>query len=158
MAMGDITDGLLVKTELKQSNIPQAGRGRFFLENYEQGTIVREQCIDTDLHVFTCVQDIKTTNEEHICNFAHTRCADTDVNCEHVYLNKEPLYTNHSSNHNIAFKFIGNKKITFTSRDVEAGEEMLQNYNHYTKVDWYEQYLHSINRKSLREFALSLGV
>lgn len=145
-----------IQTEIKPSTIPGAGKGRFFKQDHLAGEIVRVQSIDDDLFVFSCVDDFKNTDIELICNFSHTRCLDSDIECDDVYINKKPLYTNHSINHNICFKFVGDKKITFISRNVVAGEEMFQNYTHYRKVDWFEDYLRSINKQSLREFAATL--
>ena len=146
----------LVETDIKESTIPNAGKGRFFSKNYNKGQIVRVQCINSELHVFKNVSELKMADEDMILNFAHTRCANSDVQTTDVYVNKERLFTNHSSNNNVAFKYMGNNKYTYTTRDVLLGEEMLQNYNDYTPVTWFEDYLHSIGKISLREFALSL--
>ena len=150
------SNDFLVKTEIKESTIPNAGKGRFFCNNYNKGQLVRVQSIDSDLHVFKNVSELKAVDEDLILNFAYTRCYDSDVQTTDVYVNKERLFTNHSSNNNVAFKYMGNNKYTYTTRDVNAGEEMFQNYNDYTPVRWFEDYLHSIGKTSLREFALSL--
>ena len=149
-------DDTQIDTEIKRSTISGAGLGRFFKQNYQAGTVVRVQSICDDLFVFSKVDDFNDFDTDLIHNFSHTRCLDSDIDCEDVYVSKKPLYTNHSINHNIVFKFVGDKKFTLISRDVIKGEEMLQNYTHYRKVDWFEDYLHSINKVSLREFAQAL--
>ena len=156
-AFGSLQDDMHIKTEIRDSGIAGAGKGRFFKEDCKKGTIVRVQSINSDLHVYNNLEELKQANTESVVNFAHTRPLDSDVQTSQVFINKERLYTNHSSNNNIAFKFIGNKKLTYTTRDVSSGEEMFQNYLDYTPVPWYENYLHSIGKMSLREFALSLN-
>lgn len=156
-AFDTLEDDMHIKTEIRDSGIAGAGKGRFFKEDCKKGTIVRVQSINSDLHVYNNLEELKQANTESVVNFAHTRPRDSDVQTSQVFINKERLYTNHSSNNNIAFKFIGNKKLTYTTRDVSSGEEMFQNYLDYTPVPWYENYLHSIGKMSLREFALSLN-
>ena len=61
------------------------------------------------------------------------------------------MNTNHSSDANIMYEFDETEKRTILLRDVEAGEEMLQNYTFFTKVDWFEDYLNSNNLISARQ-------
>ena len=149
-------DNMCVKTKIMDSGIAGAGKGRFFMEDCKKGTIVRVQSIDTDLFVYTNLEQLKQADPDAVINFAHTRPRDSDVEASEVFINKERLYTNHSNENNIAFKFVGNKKLAYTTRDVKAGEEMFQNYNDFSAVVWYETYLHSLGKMSLREFARCL--
>lgn len=144
---GALVDGMHIKTEIKGSTIAGAGRGRFFMQDCAKGTILRVQSIDTDLYVFNNSDELKEANIDDVVNFAHTVPSGT---------NKERLYTNHSFNNNIAFKIIGNKKVTYTTCDVKLGEEMLQNYLDYTPVPWFEEYLRHIGKMNARMFALTL--
>lgn len=143
--------GFLIETEIKHSSIPGAGRGRFFAHDCLVGKIIRIQDMDTDLNIYKNVADIVCENKDLVLNFAHSRCKDSDIDSTHVYVNKIPFYTNHSSTNNISFRIRTGKKLTYAIRDVEAGEEMLQNYEEYTTVPWFENYLHSIDKVSLRE-------
>lgn len=145
-----------VNTEIMDSGIAGAGKGRFFMEDCKKGTVVRVQSIDTDLFVYSNLEELKQADFDAVLNFAHTRPRDSDVEASEVFINKERLYTNHSNENNIAFKFVGNKKLAYTTRDVKAGEEMFQNYNDFSAVAWYETYLHSLGKMSLREFARCL--
>lgn len=145
-----------VNTEIMDSGIAGAGKGRFFMEDCKKGTVVRVQSIDTDLFVYNNLEELKQADFDAVLNFAHTRPRDSDVEASEVFINKERLYTNHSNENNIAFKFVGNKKLAYTTRDVKAGEEMFQNYNDFSAVAWYETYLHSLGKMSLREFARCL--
>ena len=142
-----------IKTEIKESLIPGAGRGRFFAEYCKKGTIVRVQIIPSEkIFVFKNVDQLKSVSYENLVHFCHTKPIRSTLSTDYVYLNNPPLYTNHSTNNNIDFHYTDTKKITYTTRDVKAGEEMVQNYCNYTKVDWFENYLHSINAISVREF------
>lgn len=153
---GALVDGMHIKTEIKSSAIAGAGQGRFFTQDCTKGTIVRAQSIDTDLYVFNNLDELKQANMDDVINFSHTVPRGTDMQTSQVFINKERLYTNHSFNNNIAFKFIGNKKVTYTTCDVKLGEEMLQNYLDYTPVPWFEEYLRHIGKMNQRMFALSL--
>ena len=149
--------GFLIESEVSESSIPNAGKGRFFLRDYEKGKVVRIQEIETDLHIFKNIQEIRSADEDLILNFGHSRCQNSDINTEYVYVNKQPFYTNHSSNNNISFQIRAGKKLTFLTRDVKAGEEMLQNYEEYTINTWFEDYLHTQDKKSLREFGIEFN-
>jgi len=146
--------GFLIESKIADSYIANAGKGRFFLKNYEKGTTVRIQDLETDLNIYKNIQEIQNADQEHILNFAHSRCKDSDINTQYMYVNKVPFYTNHSLNNNISFQIRAGKKLTYITRDVKAGEEMLQNYEDYTINPWFEEYLHSIGEKSLREFGV----
>ena len=150
-------DGFLIESEVKESSIPNAGKGRFFLKNYNKGKVIRIQELETDLHVFKDINDIKQVDEDLILNFGHSRCKNSDIDTDYVYVNKQPLFTNHSSNHNISFQIQAGKKLTYLTRDVKAGEEMLQNYEEYSINTWFENYLHSQGKKSLREFGIEFN-
>jgi len=150
--------GFLIKTELKDSIIPGAGRGRFFSQDCLAGKIVRIQDMNTDLNIYKNVSDIMRENTELVINFAHGRCKDSDIDSSHVYINKLPFYTNHSANNNISFRIRTGKKITYTTCDVKTGEEMLQNYEEYTPVPWYETYLYSLDKISLRELGIKYNM
>jgi SET domain-containing protein len=111
-----------------------------------------------DLNVYKSVADVVVENSELVLNFAHGRCRDSDIDTDHVYINKIPFYTNHSSDNNISFRIRTGKKLTYAIRDVEAGEEMLQNYEEYTTVPWFENYLRSIDKVSLRELGIKYNM
>ena len=145
-------DGFLIETEVKQSAIPGGGKGRFFSRDCESGKIIRIQDMTTDLKVYKTVAEIVAENKDLVLNFAHTRCKDSDIETDYVYVNKVPFFTNHSSSNNISFRIRTGKKLTYATRDVKAGEEMLQNYEEYTPVAWFENYLHANDKVSLREF------
>ena len=147
-------DGFLIKSEVKQSSIPGAGRGRFFSQSCKSGDIIRIQDVNSDLKVYKNIEDIENENNDLVMNFAHSRCKDSDIETDHIYVNKAPFFTNHSSTNNISFRIRTGKKLTYATRDVQAGEEMLQNYEEYTPVGWYEDYLHSNDQISLRELGI----
>ena len=151
------SDGFFIESEVKDSCIPNAGKGRFFSRDYEKGKVIRIQEIETDLLIFKNIQEIRSADEDLILNFGHSRCQNSDINTDYVYVNKQPLYTNHSSNNNISLQIQGGKKLTYLTRDVKAGEEMLQNYEEYTANIWFENYLHTKCKKSLREFGIEFN-
>tara|TARA_B100001250_G_C19663110_1_gene728041 strand:+ start:238 stop:687 length:450 start_codon:yes stop_codon:yes gene_type:complete len=145
--------GFLINTYTKSSNIQNAGIGRFFAEDGKKGDTVRVQNIQDDLFIYRNIEELKTCNYPY--KFGHSKPNISNDNM--VYFNKEPLYTNHSKFNNVAFKFTDDTKITYLIRDVKKDDEMLQDYTSYSKIEWYEDYLNSINEQSLRQFALSMS-
>lgn len=147
-----MTDGFQIQTEVKTSNIPEAGMGRFFKKSYKKGTIVRIQKINSEtLHVIRDVEELKHYDINLIKHFAHSLPTYSNKHNDLIYLNFPPMNTNHSSDANIMYEFDETEKRTILLRDVEAGEEMLQNYTFFTKVDWFEDYLNSNNLISARQ-------
>ena len=150
-------DDFLIKTYVKKSSIPEAGDGRFFSNDCKAGTIIRVQSIENDLTKISNIRDILVTDENLIDNFAHSKTiTDHYHTSDTVYINKKPLFTNHSNDNNITFQYIGDQKITYTTKKVKKHDEIFQNYCEYTKVPWFENYLHSKGKFSLREFGMEL--
>jgi len=142
----------LIPTIIKTSNIKNAGSGRFFIENHKKGTIIREQIINSDsLHVIKNKEECKKYDIELLKHFGHSLPNNSEIKTNYVYINFPPMNTNHSLDNNIDFLFKDNKKITFLIKDVKSGEEILQNYSNFRKVDWFEDYLHENNLISARE-------
>ena len=151
-------DDFLIKTYVKKSSIPEAGDGRFFSNDCKAGTIIRVQSIENDLTKISNIRDILVTDENLIDNFAHSKTVTDDYDTsDTVYINKKPLFTNHSNDNNITFQYIGDQKITYTTKKVKKHDEIFQNYCEYTKVPWFENYLHSKGKFSLREFGMELN-
>lgn len=150
-------DDFLIKTYVKKSSIPEAGDGRFFSNDCKAGTIIRVQSIEKDLTKISNIHDISVTDEKLIDNFAHSKTITDDYDTsDTVYINKNPLFTNHSNDNNITFQYNGDQKITYTTKNVKKDDEVFQNYCEYTQVPWFEDYLHSKGKFSLREFGMEL--
>ena len=150
-------DDFLIKTYVKKSSIPEAGDGRFFSTHCKAGTIIRVQSIEKDLTKINNIHDISVTDENLIDNFAHSKTiTDHYDTSDTVYINKKPLFTNHSNDNNITFQYNGDQKITYTTKNVKKDDEVFQNYCEYTQVPWFEDYLHSKGKYSLREFGMEL--
>ena len=150
-------DDFLIKTYVKKSSIPEAGDGRFFSNDCKAGTIIRVQSIEKDLTIISNIHDISVTDEKLIDNFAHSKTITDDYDTSDiVYINKKPLFTNHSNDNNITFQYTGDQKITYTTKNVKKDDEVFQNYCEYTQVPWFEDYLHSKGKYSLREFGMEL--
>jgi len=148
----------LVKTEVKLSNIPNAGKGRFFLEDLDKDTIVRKQIIDSDeLFVFKKGCNLELVNLDYLQSFGHTQPNDDNID-DSIYINNPPLYTNHSKEPNIYFIYKENEKFTLTSKNVKKGEEMYQDYSIYKKVEWFENYLKEQKKVSLRDFGNQINL
>ena len=150
-------DDFLIKTYVKKSSIPEAGDGRFFSNHCKAGTIIRVQSIEKDLTKINNIHDISVIDENLIDKFGHSKTiTDHYDTSDTVYINKKPLFTNHSNDNNITFQYNGDQKITYTTKNVKKDDEVFQNYCEYTQVPWFEDYLHSKGKFSLREFGMEL--
>jgi hypothetical protein len=148
----------LIKTVIKDSSIKDAGTGRFFLEDLKKGTIIRKQIIGSDnLKVIKNKEELDNYDITLLKHFGHSKPKNSKLNTNYIYLNNPTMNTNHSDNYNIDFEYRDNEKITYLIKDVKCGDEMLQNYCNYEKVDWFEEYLHERQLISQREFALSIN-
>ena len=137
-----------IKTIIKKSLIPNAGNGRFFDQDYKKGTLVREQDFSSDeLIVLKSIEDFKKYNvtDNELIHFCHSIPNNHDSN-NFIYLNRPPMVTNHSDSPNIYYVY-SDKKRTYTLRDVKKGEEMYQDYNQFTEVKWFTDYLKEIHNE-----------
>ena len=152
-----VEDDFLIQTYIKKSTIPSAGNGRFFADNCKAGTIIRVQSIERDLIKISNIDEIPSIDINLIHNFAHSRTVTNNSSESDVmYINKQPLFTNHSNDNNISFQYINDRKITYTTKNVRKNDEVLQDYCEYTRVPWFEDYLKTIGKISLREFGTEL--
>ncbi len=148
-------DGFQIETEIKLSNIPEAGEGRFFKKSYKKNTIVRIQKIGSEtLHVIKNKEELLKYNLQLLKHFGHSKPKHSGLENNHVYLNFPPMNTNHSEDNNIDFLYSNGEKITYLTKDVNVGDEMFQNYRNFEKVDWFEEYLHENNEISARELGI----
>lgn len=160
--------GFQKQTEIKASLIPGAGKGRFALEDLPKGTIVRIQTIGSkELQVFHSTQDLQSIDDGLLINYCHTlptyschaikTCSSPPAR---VFLNAPGMYTNHGSgiHETIEYRYTATHKYTIAKRDILKGEELLQDYRYFRKVDWFEDYLASFQdgRLSLRQLGLDI--
>ena len=137
-----------INTFINNSLIHGAGNGRFFGQNCKKGTLVREQDYNSDeLVLLSSQEDIKkynvTTNE--LVHFCHSIPKDHKKN-NIIYINRPPMVTNHSDDPNIYYIY-SDKKRTYTLKDVKKGEEMYQDYNQFTEVEWFTNYLKDVHNE-----------
>ena len=76
-------------------------------------------------------------------------------------LDAPPTMVNHASESkgaNTAFRFIDGKvKEVIATRDIEAGEELLQDYRQIAQVQWLEQLLSQAQLQSARQLGVEIG-
>tara|TARA_B100001094_G_scaffold330601_1_gene396207 strand:- start:2995 stop:3465 length:471 start_codon:yes stop_codon:yes gene_type:complete len=150
-----------VKTEIKESNIVGAGNGRFFCDNYKKGTIVRKQKLTNIHHILkfkneNCVKDFKNINT--LVHFGHSAPSNTMSHRSNgvIFVNVPFMNTNHSKDPNIKYKFTKHNKYTVLTRDVKKGDEMLQDYTKFSKVQWFEEHLKQQQLLSCRQLGYKL--
>ena len=146
-------DSFKVKTYIDKSSIPGTGRGRFFDEFVPKGTIVRVQEIDSpQLLMFSNIDNLKRVELKTMFNYCHSVPIGCNYHIDKVFLNYPPMMSNHSMYANVRYTFTETHKYCIASRNIEPGEELLQNYTQFSKVEWYEDYLHKLGHISVREF------
>ena len=142
----------LIKTIIQPSSIQGAGTGRFFVEDHKKGTIIRKQKMGSDnLHVIKNKDELDKYNLQLLKHFGHSKPKHSELKTNYIYLNFPPMNTNHSEDNNIDFIYVHDEKITYLTKDVNAGDEIFQNYRNFEKVDWFEEYLHEKGEISARE-------
>jgi len=154
--------GWTVKTQIKKSTIPQAGRARFLLEPVKRGAIIRmTRLVTPDLghpapgttlvcnnkrELLECMNyaDEKglPCNREQIVNFGGTPFNVKDGNlC--VYHWNPCNYFNHSAAPNVVIALPpthdGNVYIV-ALRDIDAGEEFFQDYRFFSMPTWFGEF------------------
>jgi hypothetical protein len=155
--------GLKVDTRIGPSNIPQAGLGRFAVQDIPKGTVIRAQTVGSSnlyryrnkqelLAAFPLPQDLLM-----LADFAFSTSALPEV----VLLDAPPTMVNHataSNGANTSFSFSneGTSKVVVATRDIGAGEEFLQDYREIAQVDWLETVLGSRNLKTARQLGETL--
>jgi len=145
-----------IETEIKESNILNAGIGRFLLEDCKKDTVIRKQKINSqELFKFTDESNFSIIDLDVLRHYAHTSPKD-NLEDNSIYLNDPPLYTNHSDNPNVYFIFNEDFKYTLSKFDLKKGDELYQNYNDFKKIEWFENFLNNKNIKSLRQFGEEL--
>lgn len=147
-----------VKTIVKKSNIEGAGRGRFVLEDCKKGTIIRKSKIDEDLIIFNNLEELSSfynkseENVDRIENFAWSN--KTKVN--KVFLYNNHFFYNFGFSYNFEHEFTDNYYLAYCNQDLKSGDELLGNYLSYPKIEWFENFMISKNKKCPRMFAESL--
>tara|TARA_B100001996_G_C18545257_1_gene548615 strand:+ start:404 stop:880 length:477 start_codon:yes stop_codon:yes gene_type:complete len=154
-----MTDQWKVETEIKTSSIINAGTGRFFCKNYPKGTIVRVQKLSNPDHIikYNKLNELNTDTETLI-HFAHSKphFHKHKYHKNSIFINVPFMNTNHSNHPNIKFIFTKNNKYTILTKNVAVGDEMLQDYSSFSKINWFEDYLTSINKQSCRQLGITL--
>jgi len=155
-------DGFYIPSEIRQSAIPNAGRGRFFVKDHKKGTVVRKQVLNgPNLKVFRSVKEVTDggLDMEHLGHFGHSTPKDCALHQDVMFLNTPPMHSQHSAdndNANIHYLYTENEKICVLMKDVKAGEEFMQDYTNFKEVRWFEEHLNSQKFKSPRQFGAML--
>lgn len=149
-------DGFKIKTNIKKSNIQNAGLGRFSLEECSPHSLIRVQKNNVNIYIYKNESEFAENFSDGISRFYHTSSHYSKIGKNYVYLNFPPMYTNHSADPNISFIYYDDIKITFAFKHIKTGDELVNNYLEYSKVDWFEKFLNKKNKISLRQMALNI--
>ncbi len=170
-------DGFRVKTEIKQSTIPEAGLGRFVLEDVPAGTTIkssllvpvtspdifqRNRCIymqsqaDIDylLNRYLRISSDADNNKKRLADFIVTENWDGKLI---VYIRSTSGFINHSANSSIV-KSIQNDHVNIVViKDVAKGDELLLNYQLLHEVAFYDHWCRKNNVQSSKCQVMNLG-
>jgi len=156
-----VETGFTIRTAMGVSLIPEAGRGRFFLDSHVKGTVVRKQREDLhNIQIFRSVEEMLRVypdprDSEMLAMFVATGLKGDGSAPDLIYLNNPSAFTNHAfgEHANVTYRWEGDTKVWFTTRAVAAGEEWLQDFSLYQRVPWFEDWLAERNLMSLRQQA-----
>jgi hypothetical protein len=153
--------GFTVKTQIKKSNIPQAGRARFLMEPVKRGAIVRVTKLvrpdqghpapgstlvcDETQKLLECMDYVNVKGfpctREQIVNFAGTPFNVPENNQASFYW--IPCnYFNHSGDPNVVLALppIHDGRVYIVAlRDIDAGEELFQDYRSFSLPTWFRE-------------------
>lgn len=156
--------GFRVPTYLAPSKIPGAGVARYTKVALKKGEIIRLQSVeDGSLIAFKDLQSIQKfiakEGIDFVANFSHAGPQDEVDTKGLVLINNPPYYINHGSKDekNAEALWQGRVKISRTSKDVEAGEEILEDYREFGEIKWFEEFLMQEGRLPVRRFGELLG-
>ena len=135
--------GLAIGTELHESEIPGAGLGRFATEAVASGGVLRTQQVGSpNLLAFRTEAELRAAfplaeDLAMLSDFAYSSTTLPGV----VLFDNPPTYVNHANSDrgaNTAFRFSGMHKQVLATRDIAAGDELLQDYRAIDAVPWLE--------------------
>ena len=150
-------NGYKIKTILKDSTIPGAGKGLFFDDNYDENTLVRIQEIGSNnLIKINNVRELESYDKDVISAFCHSVPKYTPLHDDCIFLNNPRGYFNHSKNNNIEAVYTIFTKYIITTKDVKKGDEVFLDYTNYKKIKWFEDYLKENKLTCARTFGLQL--
>lgn len=166
-AMDPVTSsGFQIRTEVKASQIPGGGRGRYVLEDVPAGTVVRHTTLvpgsevthglkpgttvrTTEESTLTAVFDMPDveglpTTLEQIANFCGTPVGLTEDN-PYTFHWTPCNYFNHSAEPNVEIQHgrgeeAGTHILVVAVRDIRAGEELFQDYRLFHNPVWFKEF------------------
>eukprot|EP00927_Polykrikos_kofoidii_P057012 TRINITY_DN51117_c0_g1_i1.p1 TRINITY_DN51117_c0_g1~~TRINITY_DN51117_c0_g1_i1.p1 ORF type:complete len:211 (-),score=15.39 TRINITY_DN51117_c0_g1_i1:237-869(-) len=164
--------GFLVHTYIGPSRIPGAGLGRFVTEAVPADSVIRRQTLGAaNLLAFRSEVELLTAfplpqDALMLADFAYSCSEHVDV----VLLDAPPTMVNHATSQedqssataasgggpNTVFRFSGNEKVVVATRDIVAGEELLQDYRAIARVSYLEELLAKAQLQSARQLGQHL--
>jgi len=118
---------LLVKTEIKQSTIPNIGLGLFAAEFIPKNTIIWafNHIVDKIIPQNKLIY-LEQIERDYLTKYAYR------VGTDLILCSDNGKYINHSTNPNVDdFIDIHNRSLTVANRDIQAGEELFSDYSSF---------------------------
>ena len=165
-----------VETEIKKSCIPDAGKGRFILEDVKKGQLIRKLKI---INVKDYINILKQ-NENDDTNYfiIFTNYNDLDLLVEYfksfnlldedeiklkiswfianmdnkLYIQSHSSYYNHSIDCNIKRVFEKEYLCHYASKDIDRNSELFINYNDYNMPEYYLKWCSDNNIQDILSF------
>lgn len=153
--------GFRVATRLGPSTIAGAGLGRFAAAGCSCGTVLREQRVGTaNLPAYRSAQELcaafpAAEDLPMLADFAFSSPSHPGA----VLLDSPPTMVNHANDAagaNTAFRFEGDAKSVVATRDIEEGDELLQDYRAIARVGWLEALLASADLQTARQLGVQI--
>ena len=155
-------------TKIATSSIPNAGLGRIVLVDVKKGDIIRVQKIGSkNLESYAGPQDLTERLADPgygwkwLEDFGHVGPQGKDAPETHglLVVNNPPLYSNHDTGdkRNIETIWEGDTKYIRALRDIQAGEELFEDYRLFGELPWYEKFLTEHGRVPVRVLGSLVG-
>lgn len=165
-----------VKTEIRESSIPDAGKGRFILEDIKKGHLIRKLKIinvkdyinilkldkydDTNYFItFTDYNDLDLL-VEYFTSFTLLDEEEIKIKIswfiatmnDKLYIQSHSSYYNHSDNSNIKRVIEEEYLCHYANKDIDKNSELFINYNDYNMPEYYLKWCNDNNIKDILSF------
>jgi uncharacterized protein len=120
---------LLIKTNIKKSEIPNAGMGLFADEFIPKGMLIWK--FDPESDKIISMEEFRSMDDKEkskIRTYGYSTIGSENIK----WLMDNGKYVNHSESPNL--KFISDS--SYAIRDIQQGEELTEDYSDYNECDW----------------------
>lgn len=165
-----------IRTQIKESSISGAGKGRFILEDVKKGDLIRKIKIVNVKDYINIIKSNENDNTNYFITF--TDYSDLGLLVEYfksfnlldedeikikiswfiasindkLYIQSHSSYYNHSNSNNIKYDFDDNYAYHYANKDIDRNSELFINYNDYNMPEYYLKWCSDNNIQDILSF------